>query len=364
MKAAAENINWDLIGSLGLAKSPAGSLHYVLQDDQVFYSNPWMDGIELLPLEFALQKYNWVQEKFLYKTVSSNGENRPENLHGYFLHVHKNQKISFLCQAALILFASENNQCPHNIIVLDEGAELTFFTGCTSAYHTRKSGHYSTSELFIGKNATLIHNLIHKWSDQIDSTSQSGAVVEEGGKYICNDLILRPAHKMVSNPVTWLIGKNATVKYNTIIFSDGSTEAELGGEIYLNATNTSAELIHRAVCVGGKVTQKGLLIGNAKCRAHVDCAGMVLNSNIASIIESVPGLKALHPEAEMSHEASIGKISPQQVEYLRCRGISEMDATSLIIRGFIDPGIQNIGPEIDSFIKDIVSLAGHGEKKK
>jgi hypothetical protein len=110
------------------------------------------------------------------------------------------------------------------------------------------------------------------------------------------------------------------------------------------------------------IYQRGLLIANARCRAHVDCAGMVLDSHQRGFIQSTPGLKSFHPEARMSHEASIGRIAPEQVEYLQTRGMDEREAISLIIRGFLQADVIGLGPELDARIAQIAELAGHGEK--
>ena len=148
----------------------------------------------------------------------------------------------------------------------------------------------------------------------------------------------------------------------TIIFGSAGSNITTGGNIYLNGENSGAELAHRAVCTGGKINQEGLLIGNAKdCHAHVDCAGMLLDPGTDGYIVSIPGLKALHPEAHMSHEASIGKIAPEQVEYLMCRGMDESEAISMIIRGFFDADFEYLGSELDARIAEIAELAGHGE---
>lgn len=146
-----------------------------------------------------------------------------------------------------------------------------------------------------------------------------------------------------------------------ILGSAGAT-IDTGGEVYLNGEDTSAELAHRAVCTGGVIYQRGLLVGNARSRAHVDCAGMVLDTGEAGFIQSIPGLRASHPDARMSHEASIGKIAPEQVEYLQTRGLDEREAISLIIRGFLGSDIVGLGPQLDAKIAEITELAGHGEK--
>jgi Fe-S cluster assembly scaffold protein SufB len=90
---------------------------------------------------------------------------------------------------------------------------------------------------------------------------------------------------------------------------------------------------------------------------------MLVAPQARGFVLSIPGLKALHPEARMSHEASIGKIAPEQVEYLQARGMEEREAISMIIRGFLDVDIQGLGPELDARIAEIAELAGHGEEQ-
>ncbi len=88
---------------------------------------------------------------------------------------------------------------------------------------------------------------------------------------------------------------------------------------------------------------------------------MVVDAKNDGYILSIPGLRSSHPEARMSHEASIGKIAPEQVEYLQSRGMDEREAISLIIRGFLGAEVFGLGAELDSRIEDIAELAGHGE---
>ncbi|MEA3341090.1 MAG: SufD family Fe-S cluster assembly protein, partial [Chloroflexota bacterium] len=200
------------------------------------------------------------------------------------------------------------------------------------------------------------------WGPEVEVRPRSGTIVEAGGTFVSNYVSLRPARSIQTNPRTWLDGEGAAAKYLTIILGSRGSTIDTGGDVYLNGANSSAELAHRAVCTGGRIYQRGLLIGKAPgCRAHVDCAGMVLNAGEDGFIEAVPGLRALHPEARMSHEASIGKIAPEQVAYLQSRGMSEREAISLIIRGFLGEEIVGLSPELDARIAEIAELAGHGE---
>jgi Fe-S cluster assembly scaffold protein SufB len=340
---------------------------YILRDFQTVCTLSQAEGLELLPMAVALKRYDWLRENYYWKAVPDDLDeitarcaSQPEP-QGYFVRVKKGARVTLPCQAALYMASSAITQTVHNVVLIEENAELNLITGCVTRHGVSHGVHFAISEQYIGKNGMLTNTMVHSWGSEVTVRPRSGTIVEEGGTFVSNYVSLRPAGDMQSNPRTWLNGRGASAKYLTIILgSDGST-IDTGGEVYLNAEGTSAELAHRGVSTGGRIYQKGLLIGNASCRAHVDCAGMLVDPRTEGLILSIPGLKALHPEARMSHEASIGKISPEQVEYLQARGMEEREAISMIIRGFLDVDVKGLGPELDARIAEIAELAGHGE---
>ncbi|MFA7140931.1 MAG: SufD family Fe-S cluster assembly protein, partial [Proteiniphilum sp.] len=163
-------------------------------------------------------------------------------------------------------------------------------------------------------------------------------------------------------PYTDLKGENSSAKYLTVLVSMPDSYCDVGGTVRMSGENTSAELVARAVNYGGTVLQTGLLIGAAKgARGHVDCSGLMLSDG--GVIEAVPGLRATHPDARMSHEAAIGKIDRGEVNYLQSKGLPEMQAIALIIRGFLNIGIEveGLDAELEKMIQQISELSGHGE---
>jgi Fe-S cluster assembly scaffold protein SufB len=213
----------------------------------------------------------------------------------------------------------------------------------------------------VGKNASFINTMIHHWGPEFIVRPRSAAIVEQGGAYTENYYSVKPPRSIETNPVTRLKGKDASAKYMSGIICLPGTHCDIGGTVYLAGENTSAELTARAVNHGGAVIQKGLLVGAAAgVRAHVDCSGLMLSDT--GMIEAVPGLRSRHPDAKMSHEAAIGKIDDGAVNYLRSKGLSEMQAVSLIVRGFlnIDAEIGGLSSELESAIREIAMTAGHG----
>lgn len=345
-------------------KKRAGT--YVLRNFSPVRAKTETEGLELLPIDEALRRHDWLREQYYWKAV-------PEDLNeltkrcaslstpqGFFIHVKKGVKATLPCQAGLYLAKSDVEQLVHNVVVLEEDSALTLITGCATGHDIKSGTHVSVSEHYIGKNASLTDTMIHSWGPEVTVRSHSGTLVDEGGAFINNYVSLKSAGDVVSNPKTLLNGKGACAKYNTVILGSEESRIETGGEVYLNADESSAELSHRGVCAGGSLVQKGLLIGNKSCRGHVDCAGLLPDSATGASILSAPGLKAFHPEAQLTHEAGIGRIAPEQVEYLQARGMDEREAVSLIIRGFLDADIEGVGPKLDARIAEIAELSGHG----
>ncbi len=341
---------------------------YIQRDNQPVCSLTETDGLDLLPIAVALKQYDWLREKYYWKAIPGDMDeittrcSAQEEPQGFFVRVKKGATITFPCQTGLLISSDGLDQVIHNIVILEEDSGLHLITGCMTGHGVDTGAHFAISEQYVGKNAVLTSTMVHSWGNNVNVRPRSGTIVEDGGLFVSNYVLLRSAGDVQSVPKTWLNGKGASARYNTIIMGTDNVTVDTGGEVYLNASDTSAELIHRAICVGGRMYQKGLLIGNASCRAHVDCAGLLLDPGKDGFILSVPGLKALHPQAKMSHEASVGKISPEQVEYLQSRGMNKQEAISMIIRGFLTADIKGLGPELDARIADIAELAGHGEE--
>ncbi len=339
----------------------------VIQDHhEVLYADSFGE-YELLPIAKALEIYPWVRERYYCKAVPADYDARVQQIVstqmplGYFLHVKAGCKVTLPCQAAMYMSQNQEKQAIHSIIVLDEGAEATMITGCLTKDTVTGGEHTAIEEIYIGKNAKLVNTMVHSWGPEVEVYPYGGIIVEEGGTYENNYISLRPARRLVSNPQTFLVGKKASARYLTVVLSTSASHVETNGNVYLQAEGTSAELLHRGVCTGGTMYQGGLLIGSAPCKAHVDCAGMYLDATKQGKIISVPGLQALHPDAQMSHEASIGKLAPQQVEYLMARGMEEKEAISLLIRGFLGTDSLGLGESLNTRIREIAEIAGHGE---
>ena len=363
-----DNADADTLSEVGvLLNNQERSGTYVMRNFHAVCATSNTEGLEILPIADALEKYDWLRRDYYWKAVPADKNeftlefSKQIYPQGFFIRVEKGAKVEFPYQTALYMAKTDITQAVHNIIIMEEGSHLHLITGCVSSHVVNQGSHFAVTESYIGKNATLINTMVHSWGPKVVVRPHAGTIIEDGGRFESNYVTLRSAGDIKSAPVTWLNGENSSARYNSIVLGDEGSLISTGGTIYLNGKNTSAEIIHRGVCTGGKMNQEGLLIGNNACRAHVDCSGMLVNPGKEGYIESSPGIKGKHPGAELSHEASIGRIAPEQVEYLQSRGIEEQDAISMIIRGFLDTGIKGLGKELDERIAEIADLASQAE---
>ncbi len=343
----------------------ASSGKFLMYGADIYRAIPQIPGVEIIPLKEAFKIYPDLKEKYYFRAVDKEQDEFTqtafnEEANGYFIRVKENVIVDEPMQTAMFMHREMSTMCIHNIVVLEDGAQLNLITGCTSGCSLKGGLHIAVSEHFIGKGAKLTNTMIHNWGADFVVHPRSATVVEENGQFVSNYYSVKPPKYIENNPSTYLSGKGANAKYLTVLASFPGTYCDIGGTVLMEGENTGAELVARAVNHGGTVIQTGLLIGAAKnARAHVDCSGLMLSDK--GIIEAIPGLRAAHPEARMSHEAAIGRIDMGEVNYLQSKGLDEMQAIALIVRGFLDVDIEGMDDELRKTIREISELSGHGE---
>jgi Fe-S cluster assembly scaffold protein SufB len=183
--------------------------------------------------------------------------------------------------------------------------------------------------------------------------------VEEGGTYISNYICLKPVRSVQLYPTVRLEGKGAITRLNTIAIAHSGSELDLGSRAILNAPETKAELVSRTITIGGRIVARGEMVGNANgAKGHLECKGLVLTDKGSQL--AIPVLEANVADIELTHEAAVGKIAKDQVEYLMARGIPEEEAVGMIVRGFLDVGIRGIPDELRIEIENTIAQTAFG----
>jgi Fe-S cluster assembly scaffold protein SufB len=345
-----EQKNLIMVG-LDVTKKERGGT-YFQKDTAVVHCHTQQEGIEVIPIQKALEKYDWIRD-YYWKLVAVDTDKYTAaaelGLHdGYVIRALPGSTSIYPIQACLYLDKDGLQQNVHNIVIAEEGSELHIITGCATSPHLKKGVHVGISEFFVKKNAKLSFTMIHNWAEEMMVRPRSVAQVDEGGLFLNNYICMKPVRSLQMYPTTHLVGKDAIARFYTIIVGSPGSEYDLGGRIYLKKPGNRAEIVARAISNGGKIIARGHLIGEVpEVRAHLECRGLLLNGGL---IHAIPELEGRVDGVEMSHEAAVGKIAREEIAYLMSRGLSEDEATSTIVRGFLSVDIPGLPPQLKAEI--------------
>lgn len=317
---------------------------FIQKDSSVIHCKTWQDGVEVMGISEAQKKHRWLKD-YIWKSISPNTDKftslAKEKPHkGYFIRSLPGVKTEYPVQACLYIAKEKFSQNVHNIVIVEEDSELHIITGCATAPHLISGLHIGISEFFVKKGAKLIFTMIHDWGEKINVRPRTVTQVDAGGVVVSNYISLRPAGSIQMFPTTYLNGKGAIARYSSILVANKGNFVDMGSRVVLNAPNTHAEIITRAITLGGTIIARGSLVGMASpIKAHLECKGLILKDGL---IHSIPELQGYVPGVEMSHEAAVGKIDEQEIEYLMARGLDEDEAISTIVRGFLNVEIEGL----------------------
>lgn len=331
---------------------------YIQKDTSAIYATSLMDGLEVLPIKDAL-KLDWINE--YYWKLADVGQDKYTSraytdLHnGYVIRSLPGARVTFPVQACLYLHQDALSQNVHNIIIAEEGSELHVITGCSTSPDLKKGIHVGISEFYIKKNAKLSFTMIHNWAEDMAVRPRSVARVEEGGLFLNNYICMKPVRTLQMYPTTHLVGENAVARMYSIIVGSPDSEYDVGGRIFLKKPGTRAEIVARTISNGGRIISRGHLIGETPdIKAHLECKGLILKGGL---IYAVPELEGHVDGVEMSHEAAVGKIAQEEINYLMSRGLSEEEATSTIVRGFLSVDIPGLPPQLQAEIDKAIEMS-------
>ena len=194
--------------------------------------------------------------------------------------------------------------------------------------------------------------MIHNWGERMSVRPSSVGVVEEGGVFISNYVLLKPVKDLRMYPTLTLRGPGAVARFNSVMVAPRGSHIDSGSRIILDAQDTRGEIISRAIANGGKIIARGHIAANhVPAKGHLECKGLILGSGV---IHAIPELEGTVEGVELSHEAAVGKIAQEELEYLMARGLDEEEATSTIVRGFLNVDIMGLPKELAQVIEKTI----------
>lgn len=329
-------------------------------DHSTIHSRARQEGIEVMGTNQALEKYDWLSD-YLWKAVAVDTDKYTAHVglgqsNGYFIRALPGSKAVYPVQACLYLGSRNLAQKVHNIIIAEEGSELHIITGCTTAPREEPGMHLGISEFYIKRGAKVTFTMIHSWAPEVAVRPRTGIIVEEGGVFLSNYVIMKPVRSLQMYPVARCVGENSVVRFNSILVALPGSNLDVGSRVLLDAKGARTEIISRAITTGGNILARGYIEGNAPdVKGHLECRGLILRGE--GMIHAIPELKGTLAGVDLSHEAAIGKIAEEEVEYLMMRGLTRDEATATIVRGFLRVDIEGLPPELNLEIQRAVEAS-------
>ncbi len=353
-----------LLASVGIDPTGRGAAGTYLQvDEEALEVEVRAPGLRVMNLQQAIEE--GVVDDYLWRAVPVDSDKYTAaaelfgRRQGYVVIAEEGARIETPVQTCLLMSAPGAIQAPHNVVVVEEGAELHVVTGCLTMME-RAGLHAGVSEFYVKGGGKLTYTMIHAWDEQTHVRPRTGVIVEEGGQFISHYVNMTPTATLQTDPRVWLVGEGARAHLSSVIVAKGRSVMDVGGTVYLQAPNTSSEIVSRAVTKDeAEMTARSLISAEAPgVRGHIECDGLLLSDR--SRILTLPALDARHSDVQLSHEAAVGRLSEDQIFYLMSRGFSEEEATSMLVRGFMEVKIEGIPEALRRQIEMAISMAAAG----
>ena len=256
---------------------------------------------------------------------------------GSFVYVPKNVKVDIPLQSYFRLNAKGAGQFEHTLIIVDEGADLHFIEGCSAPKYNVANLHAGCVELFVRKGARLRYSTIENWSKNMYNLNTKRAVVEDGGvmEWVSGSF---GSHVSCLYPMTILNGTDSRMEFTGITFAGRGQNLDTGMKVVHNAPGTRSVVNTRSISKDGGIStfRSSVEVRNKakRAKATVSCQSLMLDDISRS--DTIPAMDIRTKDADIGHEAKIGRISDDAVFYLMSRGIPEEDAKAMIVSGFAD----------------------------
>ncbi|MBS3086080.1 Fe-S cluster assembly protein SufB [Candidatus Pacearchaeota archaeon] len=340
---------------LGIPKAERESLAGVgaQYDSEIVYhklKKEWEDqGVVFLDCDIGLQKYPELFKKYFMTTCVSPTLHKFTALHaavwsgGTFIYIPKGVKVKMPLQAYFRMNARRGGQFEHTLIIADEDSEIHYIEGCSSPVYNELGLHAGCVEIHVLKNARVRYSSIENWSKNTFNLNTKRALVYENAvmEWVNGNTGSRVT---MLYPSSVLIGKNAKTDYIGIAYAARGQHQDTGCKVYHMAENTTSHIISKSISMDGGITSyRGLVKIKKGCKgskSSVRCDGLMLDDR--SVAKTFPSMEVEENDVEVSHEAAVGKVGEEQLFYLMSRGLSEKEATKMIVSGFIEPLIKEL----------------------
>jgi len=323
-------------------------------------------GVIFLSIEDGLRKHPDLFKEY-FGTVIPIEDNKFAALNsavwsgGSFVYVPKGVKVELPLQAYFRLNVANIGQFERSLIIVDEGAQVHYVEGCTAPQYTTNSLHSGAIEIVVKKGARMRYTTIQNWSTNVYNLVTQRAKVYEGGTMEWVDANLGSKVTM-KYPSCYLMEPGAHGEILSMAFAGNGQVQDTGGKIIHFAPHTSSKITSKSISKnGGRTSFRGLLkvySGAEDVKSNTVCDALLLDPESRS--DTYPSIEIDEEDVNIGHEASVSKVGEEQLFYLMSRGLSQEEATTMVVSGFIEPLVKELPMEYAVEMNRLIQLQMSG----
>lgn len=339
-------------------------------DSEVIYHNLREDlrdkGVIFEDMSVAIHSHEALVKRYFMHAVPTR-DHKFAALHGAvwsggtFLYIPRWVHVDAPLQAYFRMNMKAWGQFEHTLIILEEAAEAHYIEGCSAPKYNTTSLHAGCVEIYVGKHAKMRYSSVENWSTDTYNLNTKRAIVEDNASIEWVGGNLGSGVTMLY-PCSVLKGNSSRALHFGIAFANNGQDTDTGAKVIHIGKNTSSEVISKSLSKWwGKSTYRWLVdIKKTATGAvsKIDCDGLILDDH--SISDTIPDIRVWGNDAMVAHEASVGKINEDTLFYLESRGMSEEEARTMIVRGFVSPLMKELPLEYAAEMNVLIALEMEG----
>ncbi len=323
-------------------------------------------GVIFLSMDEGLKQHPEIVKEY-FATVVPIEDNKFAALNsavwsgGSFVYIPKNVEVDIPLQAYFRINAEKMGQFERTLIIADEGAKVHYIEGCTAPRYSSKSLHSAVVEIIAKKNANVRYTTIQNWANNIYNLVTKRAYAYENATVSWVDGNLGSKLTM-KYPSVYLLGQGAKAEILSVAMAGKGQHQDAGAKAVHYAPNTTSTITSKSVSLnGGRTSYRGLLKvakGATNVQSNVRCDALILDEESRS--DTYPSIEIDEQDATIAHEATVGKIGEDQLFYLMSRGLTEDEALTMIVLGFIRPFTRELPMEYAVELNKLIQLEMEG----
>ncbi|HEX4483196.1 MAG TPA: Fe-S cluster assembly protein SufB, partial [Solirubrobacteraceae bacterium] len=320
-------------------------------------------GILFCSMDTAVREYpDIVRQYFMTKCVPAQ-DNKFSALHGAvwsggaFCYIPKGVKCDLPLQSYFRMEGAGEGTFEHTLIVADEGSEVNYIEGCTAQTYSVNSMHSAVVEIFVHEGAKARYTTVQNWSKDVYNLNTKRAIVDAEGtvEWVGGSM---GAKYVMLYPGSYLMGEGARADHLNVGVAGKGVHKDTGAKVVHLAPNTTSNILAKSISKdGGIMGYRGLVKmghNSAGSKARVQCDGLMMDGESKS--DTWPDIQIQNPHVTVAHEATVGRISDDQLFYMGSRGFTEDEAAAMIVNGFIEPVTKELPMEYAVELNRLIQL--------